>query len=122
MSSQQPYRLAFLPVENRACVQGDPKLLANLLAFPGVRRHGDLARDGYLSLPLTREAVLALDALGSPVSVSSDYQLARRRILSIDDEEVVLRLQSSLRRPLLPHQFQFCAQALPLTGAYNASE
>lgn len=122
----RPYDLA--TIDDRLACRGEPRLLLSLGHYPGAIAHGDpLAPGAFVTLPQERAAVMALEALATPASVSDSYRQRRAELMTMPQAyaaavQTLNRAGVKLRRPPWRHQLEFVGFALDKRGVYNASE
>lgn len=116
------YKLG-VTTSGRLAVKGQAETLLNILRVPGAQMHyGDGGQ--WLSMPATRVAIMCVEAMGAPTSVSEEYMALRSSLMSSYPEAVQEwnKHKPLMKRPLLQHQEDFCALAFGLRGIINGSE
>lgn len=124
----EPYRLSVDLSYGVICASGPSALVVDQASrLPGAKLWPG-ASGPYVSVPISREAFLALEALGCPESCSDEYVSIRSAAMAPDPQVVSVflnRLIAAGGNPssLLPYQVASCAQAIGNgRGLMNGSE
>lgn len=116
-----PYKLAATS-SGRLAAQGDPSLLQTLMRVPGSQMH--YSGTPWLSINPSRQAIMCLEAVGTPVETSDQYNELRRELMMPSPAQVARwrEVRPDMKREMFDYQEDFCAWAFGLRGAINASE
>jgi SNF2 family DNA or RNA helicase len=106
------------------CAAGPAKVMGKLRKAPNSQRVYGEEGGAFVCLPVSRANLLAAEAAASPDWASDTYRAAKKEAMRPPPEQVAAWEQAvgPLRRPLLPHQLEFCMHALHMRGILNGSE
>jgi SNF2 family DNA or RNA helicase len=109
-------------IGSNIAVRGSTTIMHAVLTLPGA-----IQRQGWVEVPASREHLMAIEAFAAPNTVSETYLHLRQQhiggvVASASQVASLRRFLDELRRPLHPHQIEFCAFAYSRRSAYNASE
>jgi hypothetical protein len=115
-----PFCLGYWP--GWICANGSRDANQELLTWPGAAHHSD----GYVMIPESRQAFLAVEAVAAIASATDEYREARIRFMSVSMDDIFAAHEAArrvgLKVELLPQQEEFVALAMRKRSYLNASE
>lgn len=110
------------------CATGNIEIICTLskldFAKTGTVRDGDGKLTGipFVYFPPSRVAIMALESLCIPTSVSEEYIVMRNETMCIPISNETNDNNTLLRRPMMRHQLEFVEFAKDKRGSYNGGE